>query len=257
MKKLADILNGILPFLAATLLQGVLYTIITNIYSVLYKEPVLPQHIEYIISVFIIFLCGVIYFIWYLRMPSIAQPGRTRLVLSIKSISLLLLMGVGCQFFISGVISIIEPYFEVLFQDYDKTISSILSGNLALVLLFTILIAPVTEELIFRGVMMNSLMPSIPFIYANILQAAFFGLYHLNVIQSIYAFATGMALGYVYYKYRSILASILLHMFINASSYLLSLVPSWKISLYIVMMVGGCFIFVALPFIVKMKLDEK
>ncbi|MFQ7713992.1 MAG: type II CAAX prenyl endopeptidase Rce1 family protein [Agathobacter rectalis] len=38
---------------------------------------------------------------------------------------------------------------------------------------------------------------ALPFALANLMQAALFGLFHLNWIQGIYAFALGIVLGYV------------------------------------------------------------
>jgi len=54
-----------------------------------------------------------------------------------------------------------------------------------------------------------------PILAANIVQAAIFAFFHINLAQGIYTFGLGLLLGYVTYKYKSILPSILLHMFFN------------------------------------------
>src|SRR5699024_1464991 len=59
-------------------------------------------------------------------------------------------------------------------------------------LLYTIVLAPVTEELIFRGLSLKILEMEFPFWAANILQAFYFGTLHGNMVQGIYAFLSGM-----------------------------------------------------------------
>jgi membrane protease YdiL (CAAX protease family) len=92
--------------------------------------------------------------------------------------------------------------------------------------------------------MMKKLGRILPFTAANIIQAAVFGIYHLNVIQGAYAFLLGMILGYVANKYKSITASILLHMAVNSSSYLMYLLPDYMLT-YIILSSVGCVLVVA------------
>lgn len=79
--------------------------------------------------------------------------------------------------------------------------------------LYLTLLAPVTEEIFFRGVIQRSLEP-----YGKkfaILGSAFlFGIFHGNIVQSPYAFAVGLVLGYVASEY-SIVWAMVLHMFNN------------------------------------------
>ena len=82
-------------------------------------------------------------------------------------------------------------------------------------LLYSVLLAPVCEELIFRGTTMHLARRALPFWLANTMQALLFGLFHMNWIQGIYAFALGLVLGYVCEKGGSIYYSILLHILFN------------------------------------------
>lgn len=79
--------------------------------------------------------------------------------------------------------------------------------------LYAGLLAPVAEELLFRGLILRTLLP-----YGKrfaILTSAFlFGLFHGNVVQSPYAFCVGLILGYTAVEY-SIGWSMVLHMFNN------------------------------------------
>ena len=81
-------------------------------------------------------------------------------------------------------------------------------------IIMTVFVAPVLEEIVFRGVIMNNL-KKYGIKTAIIVSSLFFGLSHYNVYMIIPAFFTGIIFSYVAYKY-SIKYSILIHFFINA-----------------------------------------
>ena len=47
------------------------------------------------------------------------------------------------------------------------------------------------------------------------IQAAMFGIAHMNILQGVYAFTIGLIFGYIYKKYNSLYASILAHLTFN------------------------------------------
>ena len=100
---------------------------------------------------------------------------------------------------------------------------------------YVLLIGPISEELIFRGAILDRLYLAFPFWAANLLQALLFGIYHMNLVQGIYAFVLGAVLGLVRVSVGTIFASIGTHIIFNATSYVLQLVfPSGqKISIVI------------------------
>lgn len=75
------------------------------------------------------------------------------------------------------------------------------------------ILAPIAEEIIFRGFVLRSLMP-----YGKKLaifgSAFLFGIFHGNLLQSPYAFLVGLVLGYVAVEY-SVLWAMVLHMINN------------------------------------------
>lgn len=79
--------------------------------------------------------------------------------------------------------------------------------------LYAALLAPVAEEILFRGYILRTLRP-----YGKrfaILGSAFlFGLFHGNLMQAPYAFLVGLILGYVTVEYSALWAAAL-HMFNN------------------------------------------
>lgn len=108
----------------------------------------------------------------------------------------------------------------------------------------TLVLAPIAEELVFRGMtfkLARKLTKS--FWVANIIQAAMFGIAHLNIVQGIYAGILGLFLGYIYKKYNSLMASMLAHLTFNfCGTYLVALlfgteenVPTVKMMIVFVM----------------------
>lgn len=139
-----------------------------------------------------------------------------------KRVAMLVLLGFGLQFFMNSVLGGIMKAAPDLLKNYIELIEKLGMGNSPISLVYIILIAPIGEELVFRGVVFDYLKKHISFIAVNIFQAFFFGLYHMNVVQGIYAFALGMLLGWICNKYGSIRESILLHMAVNLSGCLVS-----------------------------------
>ena len=81
-------------------------------------------------------------------------------------------------------------------------------------IIMTVFVAPVLEEIVFRGVIMNNL-KKYGIKTAIIINSIFFALSHYNTDMIIPAFFTGIIFSYVAYKY-SIEYSILIHFFIDA-----------------------------------------
>ena len=90
------------------------------------------------------------------------------------------------------------------------------ASSLVLFILLAV-IAPVFEEFIFRGAVMNLLKP-----YGGglaVFVSAFgFGIYHGNFQQFFYAFAVGICFGYIAYATNSLFCSTILHAMFNAVS---------------------------------------
>jgi hypothetical protein len=123
----------------------------------------------------------------------------------------------GIQFFTSYLISILSILFPSWLEAYMELMdTSGLGGNMApMMTAYAILIGPVAEELIFRGVTLRSFRRVFPFWLANLCQAVLFGVYHMNLLQGVYAGALGLILGFVCERGGSIYLSIFLHILYN------------------------------------------
>ncbi|MGA4237343.1 lysostaphin resistance A-like protein [Ralstonia nicotianae] len=96
-----------------------------------------------------------------------------------------------------------------------------LTGGLGAIALIC-LIAPVVEEMLFRGVILRSFLRQYPAGVAIVHSAAVFGLAHLNVYQFMLAFLLGLLLGKLYERTRSLLPGMLVHGFYNTAIMILA-----------------------------------
>lgn len=96
----------------------------------------------------------------------------------------------------------------------DINVSGAIIDNKSLTLVIqTVIVAPIVEELVYRGFMLSTLKSNNK-IYAIIITAIFFGLAHGNVSQFIFASMMSLVLSYLTLEY-SIVWAILLHVFNN------------------------------------------
>ncbi len=215
------------------------------------SQELVTQKSGYLISVIAVFVCGIGFYLWYRREIAGEMQESVKKTFTIRNVILLLLLGAGCQFFISGIMNLVQQYFPQLFEAYANQLLKLTAGNWITVFLLIILIAPVAEELVFRGVILHKAGRAVPFWGANLLQAVLFGVYHMNIIQGIYAVLIGFILGLVYHKFGIILAPMLLHMLINASVLLLALFPESNLAYNILIFAGGITALGALTVIMK------
>jgi len=89
-------------------------------------------------------------------------------------------------------------------------VQTVLAGTPAYFLIFTFLIAPINEEIFFRGF----LVPRIGIILSAII-FAILHLSYLSVSEFAAAFFFGLIAGYVYKKTKSLYPSIVAHMIVN------------------------------------------
>lgn len=80
---------------------------------------------------------------------------------------------------------------------------------------------PILEEVLFRGIILDGFLRRYSPLKAVFWSAFLFGLFHLNPWQFIPGFLTGLLMGYVYLKTRSLIPVILMHMVNNSLSWLI------------------------------------
>jgi hypothetical protein len=85
----------------------------------------------------------------------------------------------------------------------------------------SVIAAPILEELIFSGIILNGLLSKYPPTKSILLTSLLFGLMHLNPSQFVVGFIMGSFTGWIFYKTRSVSLSILIHAIYNAASILM------------------------------------
>ena len=136
----------------------------------------------------------------------------------------MLLAGLCLQLLSNLFLTLVFGIFPELMESYSQVLENLgMDSPTVLSLAYTVLVAPVTEELIFRGLTLRILEGAFPFWAANILQALYFGIIHGNLVQGGYAFLAGMVLGYLVKRNGTLAAGILCHFGVNLSGVLLGL----------------------------------
>ena len=248
--KLKDIIGSFTPFLVAVLAQYILNFLdvailfirnmrsdapvsrsatIGKLLQMDYNQPmnqaylVLAQHIVFLIC----------FGIWYYRIfyrGNIVSTDETfedntkgrmknifSCVCSIRT-PFLLLAGVAIQIMVDGILNLLSPLFPDTFAAYYDLVSKAVGVNRTVpMIIATFVIAPIGEELFFRGVIMGYAKRYMPPAFAILFQGVLFGLYHGNIVQGIYACILGCLLGFVAYKADTLLTSMILHFSINLS----------------------------------------
>ena len=103
---------------------------------------------------------------------------------------------------------------ESLLNDYNEAASSLDEVG-AVACLCVVIVAPVVEEVVFRGLIMTRLARAMPPWPAVLLSAAIFGACHGQFIWACYAFVLGTVFGLLDMRAGSILPSILAHITFN------------------------------------------
>jgi abortive infection protein len=127
---------------------------------------------------------------------------------------------IGCfalMALITAIIGIISLVFKLKIESNDNSIlPDYPTLYLNMTLFSTIIIAPIIEEMIFRGVIMNDL-KEYGYKTAIIINSVLFGLAHTEIEKVIITIFLGIIFSYVAYRY-SLRYSILLHMVWNLNS---------------------------------------
>ncbi len=99
--------------------------------------------------------------------------------------------------------------------DYQAAMEEIMTESLWLRILCIGIIMPVTEELIFRGLIYERLKDMTNASKAAVYSSIIFGLYHGSLIQGIYAFVLGWLIVYAYQKCGTFLVPVIMHIVSN------------------------------------------
>jgi membrane protease YdiL (CAAX protease family) len=103
----------------------------------------------------------------------------------------------------------------------ESMFSRMADGSIAAVLAVCVL-APLLEEMLFRGIVLRGFLQRYPRWQAIFMSALFFGAAHMNIYQFVVGFVMGTVLAWLYERTRSLIPCIALHAAYNITTLLLA-----------------------------------
>lgn len=182
---------------------------------------------------------------------SLAQKKCTIKKISTEMVFLMISIGYVANMVTTAIVEALPE--SLTTQAYTESISLALSNeNVLMLLLSTGIAAPILEEIIFRDWIYNC-WSKINIIAAMIISSLLFGMAHMNLVQSTYAFVLGFMFVYINRKFNSILPGIIMHLTVNSSSVILDSYKFCANLWYIPFIISICFIIYE---IIKYKKDS-
>lgn len=132
--------------------------------------------------------------------------------IGIKNTISIIFICIAFSMMLSGIAEYVIKYFP----SYNETSKIIdMSMNSIFGILAVLICAPIFEEILFRGMILGEIKERVNIGAAIIIQGILFGIYHMNLFQSIYAAVLGILLGFICVKTGSIIGSIIAHIIFN------------------------------------------
>lgn len=138
----------------------------------------------------------------------------------LKSIVVIMLLSIAVAVGLNSLLLIVN--LAQYSERYQEAAMTLWAPPIWQQMLYSIMLIPVVEEVIFRCIVFRILRKWVDFSWAMPVSAVLFGAYHGNLVQFVYATICGMLLAYLYEKYDTILAPILSHMAMNAVAVILT-----------------------------------
>lgn len=104
---------------------------------------------------------------------------------------------------------------ESMLAEYGDNIQMAIGDSTLIMVISNMLVAPIVEEVIFRGLIFTRMNKAVPTVWAVIISSLVFGIAHGQIVWMAYAFLLGTLCAVMFVKTGSLLASIWLHMVFN------------------------------------------
>lgn len=112
---------------------------------------------------------------------------------------------------------------KAMSDGYLKVSDAIFIPGKLQILLCVGILAPIFEEVIYRGILFGAFRKNFGFVGSAVLSSLIFGGLHMNMVQFLYAASMGYIFAYYYEKTNKMIYPILAHVFANVTS----LVVTW------------------------------
>ena len=143
-----------------------------------------------------------------------------------------ILFAIGCAILLYFLLDKgLDPVFERIFptseESYQDTLQTL--SKAPIISFFQVcILAPIIEEILMRGYLLNGLSGSYGSIFALLVSSFLFALLHFNMVQTLSAFICGIVLGLLYIQTGSIFCCILTHTGYNLISYITMILPLFR-----------------------------
>jgi membrane protease YdiL (CAAX protease family) len=161
---------------------------------------------------------GITFGIAYLIRKQITHKNSFNFTIENKPIIPFIIIGSFVLIF--GIATPIQSLIP-LTESFKKGLMEFHSQTGILTFLLMVIAAPIFEELIFRGIILDGLLKRYSPLVSILISSLLFGFAHVNPWQFILGLIIGLFFGWVYYKTRSVLPSIIMHASVNLCGYLL------------------------------------
>lgn len=202
-----DLLTLLGVFIVATVLGSLLTGVLQKIGSV---SVGFGAFLGYVIQFSLVIIFG-------LFQRKIRSPKETRLLkFGLAKLDFVIILWGTIMVLATGVV--IEPLLNLFPETYWDRLGNIMAAG-GWMMFTSIVIAPIMEEILFRGILQDALMRKYGVFVGILIASAVFGIVHLIPQQVVNAFMIGIVLGYIYYRTGALLPVILIHCINNAISY--------------------------------------
>lgn len=205
-----DLLYAAVPAFVYTLLSNTVYAFITA--SGLIHSAIQLQAVSVSVCLLV--------FIWYAHREHLAVKSRKSTVFRYPAAFCYAAAVVMCGIVNNYIFAIIQSKFQDVSKGYAHVTEVFYQQELGLELITLCVLAPIAEELVYRGFVYQRMRAKGSETMAAVFSALLFGALHFNIVQFFYASVLGILLAHIVYKTGSLTAAAAAHMAANLVSVL-------------------------------------
>ncbi len=224
--KIWDVVKIFLLFLATQLGFGLISALLSFFTDFNISNPIMNS---------ILFIIGLIIVIMITK-KKFYISFRDNLIMNIehkKMIIWIMIFSLGLSIFISELGNYVQrlfPMSEYMMQLFNEAFGGEVSFIGAIIRV--IIVAPITEEILFRGIMLKGLLKRYSAATSILVTSFLFALIHFNIYQFVGAFIAGILLGWLFTKTKSLTLCIIGHAAYNSIGYIIGYIFKLEIEGY-------------------------
>lgn len=172
---------------------------------------------------------SILFGMWWIIRSRNYGMAKLRFKRGIKTVVSKFYMIILITLAVYGAVEIVAMFESLLLPDkvaeYNELAKKFVVDNVFINILSMSILAPIAEESLFRGVILDHLKGCMNIYAAVLIQAILFGIMHGNIVQGLFVIPMAIAMGLVAIKAGSIVPTIVIHALFNGISYALTFVP--------------------------------